>query len=162
GNATGVIDPRGQLTLQGYDQLGRLVSTTDPLGRTAARGYDVLGRGSYETDFGGHTPPHHDHAAGPSHVKNHPPGAPTTTLSDRAGNVTGVLTFAGPGATTGTLGGLRSTRYLYDAADRRVTKIDPMGSRTTYQLDPAGNATGVVDPLWHVTQQSFDPLNRLT
>jgi len=58
----------------------------------------------------------------------------------------------------------RSTaRYLYDSAGNYLTAaIDPLGSRTDYAYDAAGNRTMVNDPKGNITYFGYDSLNNLT
>ncbi|RJQ25247.1 MAG: hypothetical protein C4589_11480 [Peptococcaceae bacterium] len=56
-----------------------------------------------------------------------------------------------------------TARYLYDSAGNYPTAvIDPLGSRTDYAYDAAGNRTMVNDPKGNITYFSYDSLNNLT
>jgi RHS repeat-associated protein len=56
----------------------------------------------------------------------------------------------------------RTTRYEYDAANRLVATVDPLGGRTSLVLDPNGNVVRSTDALGRVVETSFDGRNRPT
>lgn len=51
---------------------------------------------------------------------------------------------------------------LYDAKDRLVNTIDPLGRVMTYTYDAVNNRIALIDPLGRVTQYGYDALDRRT
>ena len=51
---------------------------------------------------------------------------------------------------------------VFDALGRVLQDTGGVGQTTAYSYDSEGNALSITDPLTHVTQQSFDALNRLS
>jgi YD repeat-containing protein len=141
GERTSMTDPLGNTWGFDYDDLGRLVEVTDPLGRSQLSEFDAAGRlirvvQNYE----------------PSRAQNDQSEFNIVTAYDYdpVGNLVGV---------TDTLG--RTTRYVYDAANRLVRTSDPAGSVSQFNYDDAGNLTTLIDPLGHATSFSYDALNRM-
>jgi virginiamycin B lyase len=48
------------------------------------------------------------------------------------------------------------TSYVYDSNCRLLAQIDPMGARTTYGYDSAGDRTTLTDALGHITTNTYD------
>jgi RHS repeat-associated protein len=59
-------------------------------------------------------------------------------------------------------GNLNCTGYSYDAVNRLIDIVDPMGETALNDYDPNGNLTKVTDREGHVTCHYYDAINRRT
>ncbi|GGM45872.1 hypothetical protein GCM10012275_16090 [Longimycelium tulufanense] len=162
GNATEVIDPRGNTTRYTYDRLGRMIvrdepsatnderavwrytythtgevlSVTDPTGARAEATYDDLDRKITST-----------------RVERHPVADNYTTRYeyDDAGNLTAAITPSGA-----------KTTYTYDAVGELIKSTDAAGTPTHYGYDFRGRQVRIADALGRTSRQDFDPLGRMT
>jgi RHS repeat-associated protein len=142
GNLTASIDKRGNEFTKGYDGAGRLISETDALGNTTNYYYDDGGRliarlepAVMESSGSGGPPP----VMGPDGFMIAPP-PPAVSATRKAV----VFTYDAlgrlieksvdqPGEPPRTYG------YRYDAANRLIKEILPLGNYTTHEYDRAGN-----------------------
>ncbi len=139
-------DPRGIVTIYGYNYLNQLTQTTvlplpaadDPVGNNqpevSSSTYDLLGNILSDMDIHGNVTTYQYDGlyrlvlttlpvAGPSGS-----AAQVRTAYDPVGNV--VLQTDANG---------NATIFSYDAADRLIVETDPMGNKVAYEYDPAGN-----------------------
>lgn len=160
GNQLSFTDPRGHTTTTAYDALNRAVSSTDPNGDTTTTTYDVLGNVVAITDPTGATTGFTYDALRRQVSMTDPLGNPTLFEYDAVGNRTGVVDANGV-----------VTRYEFDSLNRLTAVVEnylPAATsdaqanvRTEYTYDGLGNRISIVDANGHVTQFSYDALNRL-
>ena len=157
--------PNGAVVVAAYDHLGRPVRTTQPgvalsvLGPTVTintgLGYDGDGNVITATDGAGDLTQAVYDALGRTIQTINPVGATTRD------------TYSGPVLTDiqNTMGQI--THYDYNGADRLVGVTDPIGTRRSAGLDPAGNTAAITTPLDYNNSQTntvetrgYDALNR--
>ena len=121
-----------------YDNLGRRISETDPLGQSRSFSYDVAGNLLAETDRLGNT---------------------TSYTYDNLGRATHMTLPDPDGA-----GGQPSPvwHYVYDAAGRTISVIDPLGGSVDTTYDKMGRPLTVTDPLGRAATYGYDALGRRT
>ncbi|MCG8460269.1 MAG: DUF6531 domain-containing protein, partial [Holophagales bacterium] len=161
-------DPRGHETRHAYDRLGRLVRrelpAVDGVIDTETVAYDDVARIRTETDArGGVTVTRYDLEGRPVHVTN-PAGGVMEMAYDPEGRKTLETPFYDAGTPR------LEILYTYDAAGRLETRTEPLGRRTTYEHDGAGNRVRETvedvspgsDFVPRVTETDHDALNRPT
>ncbi len=134
--------PNAATTTYGYDDLGRLISTTDPGGHVTRNTYDDAGNlintiQNYDTN----------HGLNEDNVYN----IKTTYEYDARGSlkkVTDALSHA--------------TSYEYDDAGRLLSTTDPGMHVTTNTYDDAGRLASTKDARQHTTSYTYDENGRLT
>jgi RHS repeat-associated protein len=179
GNQITTIDPLGHVTRRTFDERRRLLTLTDPLGGVITNTYDAAGnlltttdavgevtrytyddRGNletetdplggvrrYETDGDGHLIREVDrtgHATIHTYDAN---GNRLTTVSTR--------TLADGAAETLT------TRFVYDAAGRVTSTVDPAGATTSTVYDELGHVLRSIDPLGREIEYVYGQMGRL-
>ncbi len=177
GNLTETRQPNGNVEVQTYDGLNRLLSRTDNLGAVLSRTYDANGNMLTETDGNGATTTRTFDALNRPTREEMPEGRTQTYTWDVAGNR---LSRVDPrGFTTqyvyDDVNRLRQTidpaevgttlATTYDAAGRVATETDRRGLVTTHVRDALGRPTQIIDPPAVGTSRSFtyDAVgNRLT
>ncbi|HLL66968.1 MAG TPA: DUF6531 domain-containing protein, partial [Micromonosporaceae bacterium] len=142
-----------------WDELDRATTDTDPLGEESKTSYDnnnnVTGvedqaksSTKFDYDDNNQTTDVTDSLQGKTHIDY-----------DAAGN---------PEKQTSATGGV--TTWKYNADNQKESEVEPRGNvaganaddyRTRFEYDLAGNPSKTIDPLGHVTETKFDPLNRL-
>jgi RHS repeat-associated protein len=118
-----------------YDAAGNLVKTTPPDGSALTNSYDTAQRLTGVTDLFGQK---------------------IAYTLDANGDITETDTLNATGTTQ------RKHSGIFDALGRILHDIGGAGQTVAYGYDSNGNALTVNDPLGHLTQRAFDPLNRLT
>jgi YD repeat-containing protein len=216
GNVRSVTDPLGRVTSFAYDNLDRQTRVIEAQGtaeqRTASVVYDSADNVVQAFDFLGRLASYSydalnrvtrlDEAVGTSAQRS------ATFLYDAADNLLSVTTGIAPSnpqvVTTsfaydsldrrtqvieayGVTGLARTTTVVYDAGDRVLRVIDPLGRKTltlhdaldrptlvleaagtpaarsrSLDFDPADNPVRLTDPLGRVTQVAYDALDRAT
>ncbi len=144
------------VTFYGYDQLGRLTSSTDGALHTIAHSYDAAGHPTVITYPNGHTVTEtYDGAGNPLSIKDWL-GHTTTFSYDGDGNVTSQTTGSSPAVTD---------TYSYDFADQLVSISDSDGSTvlqhfnyTRTASDLVASATPDASP---PINYNYDPTDRL-
>ncbi len=174
---SGAFDPaypdRNITTYYGYDLAGNQVTVTNALGMVTLNEYDPLNRlmtttANYTTNLGADPATYrlrtvygYDRAGNQVTVTN-PLGVQTVTEYDplnRAGRTIqnyqdGVYDEGFPDQDV-------YTRYQYDQAGRQ-SAVGQIGLyTTTYGYDPLGRQTTATDPLLHTVTRSYDVLGRL-
>ena len=146
-------------------------SVTGPDGQTARFTYDGTGDpGSITDPLGNSTTAHYDPQGNPLLIQT--PLGRKTTFTYSGGHLA---------SATDPLG--RTTRYVYDQANRLIEVIspeggtwsatydadnqltsstDPSGNTTTYAYDANGNLTRVTDPKGNITRYSYNNADQLT
>jgi len=160
GNQVEVVDANGRSTTTEYDGLNRPIYVTDPNSNTTSTIYDAVGNvvtsidptGNY-TDFG------YDELNRQISISD-PLGNTAEYGYDAVGNRTSMTDANGV-----------VTRYEYDDLNRLSAVVEnylPPQSpdhetnvRTVYSYDANGNRLTITDGNGHVTQFSYDALNRL-
>jgi len=135
---TSTVSATGQpsfTTTNGYDPAGNLTSITLPDNSELTYGYDSAHRLVSITDLFDNI---------------------TAYTLDALGDVT-LTNLTNPKATV-----TRTHSDVFDALGRVLQDIGGVGQTTTYAYDSNGNALTITDPRTHVTQQTFDALNRLS
>ncbi|HNT76362.1 MAG TPA: invasin domain 3-containing protein [Anaerolineae bacterium] len=124
-----------------YDAAGNRVEALDMLGRVTRTEYDVLGhelRVVVNYVDGVYDPAHPDE------------DLVTLYAYDVMGNVISTTNAGG-----------HTTQYTYDALNRRVLAVDPLGGKTHFAFDPVGNQIAVTDAASRTTLYKYDALDRM-
>ncbi|OGK98176.1 MAG: hypothetical protein A3D33_18255 [Candidatus Rokubacteria bacterium RIFCSPHIGHO2_02_FULL_73_26] len=172
--ATTMTDPRGNVTVHRFNDLGLPLSTTDalgqttvfeytpgtnlraaitdPLGRVTRFGYDAQGNVATLTDPAGNVrsftyEPTFNRVA----AITDPLGQVTSFASDAQGNLTAI---------TDPLG--NTTTLAYNAQGQPVSTTDSLGNTTTFGYTAQGDLATVSDPLGNTTRRAYDAVSRLT
>lgn len=143
--------PSGAMTRHGYDEIGRVVSTSEisvavPDGATTTFGYDQLSNVVVETapavlnPVSGVT-----HQARTTHVYDDNSNLVSTTLADLTGGDVS-----------------RTTSFTYDLNDRETSTTDPEGGLTSRAYDSVGNVVRVTDAEGRITDTSYNSRNQPT
>lgn len=116
-----VTEPNGHATVNTYDAMGNLLTSTDALGRTTSYTWDALNDETSVTD---------------------PTGVKTTMTYDAAGNL---LSRSTPLTATGQQS---TTTLAYDPAHPGdvIAVTDPLGNRTSVSYDANGDIVSATDP----------------
>lgn len=145
-----VTDPRGQVTSNTYDTLGRLTKVTDPLGHSRTFTYNAAGQVLTETDGLNNTTTF-SYDFGDLRSVTDPLNRTTTIFNDILGRVVSV---------TDPLG--RRAQVERDIMGRVVKTIDPFGQTTTITYDANGNRLTVTNPKTQTITWGYDASNRNT
>ena len=135
---TSTVSAPGQpsfTTTNGYDLVGNLTSVQLPDNSKLTYGYDAAHRLISTTDLFGNA---------------------TVNTLDALGDITLTKVTNPQGTLT------RKHSGVFDALGRVLKDIGGVGQTTKYTYDNNGNARTITDPDGNKTQQSFDPLNRLS
>jgi RHS repeat-associated protein len=163
------------VTVNAYDKLGQLVSTSDPLSHVTSYRYDQLGHLAKITQQNGAAETYTYDANGDELTDTDPTGAQTAVTYDFLGrpvtsteavrqNSTADVTSYTYG-TAGLLASVRSpagmtTGTTYDAAGEPATETDGAGDTTSYAYDAAGRPTKTTLSDGTYTAASYDPAGR--
>lgn len=169
-----VADRAGRSLKFAVNPQGRIEEVRDPVGRTLKYQYDAAGNLTASTDLAGQVTRFEYDAYHNLTKITYPGGASTVTRYDV--NRDWVLSQAGPGpkrtvyeygedpkapesrmwtSITDSLGA--KTVYEYDDAANTVTRIDPLGARTTTYYSPAhGKPVKEVDALGRAVDYAYD------
>ncbi|WP_086139183.1 MULTISPECIES: LysM peptidoglycan-binding domain-containing protein [unclassified Janthinobacterium] len=128
------IDAAGATTSYTYDGLGRLLSATDPLGNVTLNSYD---------------------AAGGRMVVRLANGLTTSSVYNKAGELTDVIQTGLAGEELG------RTSYAYDADGRLRMTTGPTGQRSYVLYDEAGRKAADITAGGTLTQYQYDANNQL-
>jgi RHS repeat-associated protein len=172
GSVAKTIDPRGNITLYEYDELGRTSTVTDALDNTAGYEYNTAGNTiaaylngakqiSYTYDKLGRTLTTTDSRGYTASYTYNNVGA-VLTYTDRNGNET-AYEYDGNYNTvkvTNALGG--TTVYVYDELNRQTSVTDAAGNITSYTYDAVGNLLTTTDALSGTTTNTYSPGGKLT
>jgi len=150
-------DGSTQRTLNTYNSIGNLTSTTDPMGRVTyydyagnlidllqvrqatASGYDTAAKFTYNSQ---HLPLTYTDAA----------GQVTTDTYDAAGNLTSVTNALG-----------QTTTYVRDDLGHLLSEVNPNGQVAhSYTYDMAGRVATETDSEGYTVSYTYDNLDRLT
>lgn len=200
-------DQRNIATQYAYDALGRQIRVTDPLGRVTLNAYNDLGRlTSVTQNYLQGQPQNYKDASGDQYnlittytydvsgnqiAVTDTKGVVTRTYYDAVGraatvvrNFTGTIPNPTPPARSNPpdpLANLRTdtiylgtgnvdsvvdemgetTDYDYDALGRLVSVLDPLQNSTSFEYDANGNRTLMTDAEGIATRYEYDGLNRL-
>jgi RHS repeat-associated protein len=144
-------DKLGRTTSYGYDDMGRLVTTTYPDGTSEGATYDAEGRRLTSTDRGGRTTSYSYDNVGRLLTTTYPDGGVVTNEYDDVGRLVSTKDARG-----------NKTSYTYDAAGRRHTVTDALGNTTSFGYDSNGNQTSILDARGKTTSFVYDAANRRT
>ncbi|WP_300760138.1 hypothetical protein, partial [Janthinobacterium sp.] len=129
------IDKSNNVTSFAYDGLGRLLTTTDPLGNVILHRYDDAG-GRMSVQLAN--------------------GLTTTSVYNKAGELTDVIQTGLAGEELG------RTSYAYDADGRLRMTTGPTGARSYMLYDQAGRKAADITADGVLTQYEYDTGNQLT
>ena len=127
-------------TASKWDRNGNLVAWTDDNGHVTTYAYDGLGRLTTETDALGN--------------------ATTYRYDGNSNLVQSVASERQPEGLTATK--TYTSTYNYDAVNRVMGKIDPLGNRWRYRYDSRHNLILSIDAKGNTSVQRYDGLNRRT
>lgn len=147
------IDPLGGETQIGYDEVGRVVTTTRMLDGVPVQtviDYDAAGRRASQTDANGHTTTFIYDSLNRPLVTVSPGGVAITQTYDALGRVL---------STTNNLG--QVTHLVYDDLDRLVSTQDAEENVTAFEYDVLGNQVAITDANDIRTSYLYDGLQRL-
>lgn len=154
----------GYVSTMKYDIFKRLTSKTDPLGRTTNFSYGVIA-GGCSSCHADEKPTEIILPSGKKVVIEYDLMWRETALIEAAGTSDAATTrttldaVGNPIAVTNALG--KVAMYSYDARNRKVAQVDPLGNRTEWSYDFEGNNLTITDALSRVTSNSFDSMNRM-
>ncbi len=160
GNRTHVLDPQQRTTITSYDELNRPLTQKSPLGYVTTTGYDPYSRVNSIIDPLSRETTLTYTAAGELETRTAPGLSPITYEYDADGNRTKETSPSGESITT----------WTYDGEQRLKTQVDPRGTATetptddfttTYNYDPAGNNTEVINQRGLTTSYTYDARNHL-
>lgn len=160
GNRTQVLDPQQRVTVTGYDELKRPVTRKTARGYITTTGYDPYNRVNSILDPLNRETTLTYTAAGEVETRTSPGLGPVTYEYDDDGNRVKETSPSGQSVTT----------WAHDGEQRLKTKVDPRGTvtetpttdfTTTYNYDPAGNNTEVINQRGHLTSYTYDARNNL-
>jgi YD repeat-containing protein len=177
-----IVSPEGVTTVRGYDEFGRVLTTTDGLGHQILTDYDALGRRAAVTDPEGHITRYTYNGLGNQVAVTDANGVRTSYAYDGLNRQIAVVENDDGGPPTAdrnvrteyaydALGnrlvitnalGYSSTHTTYDALGRPVVVQDALGHETHTRYNALGYRTVVTDANGAVTRYSYDVLNRLT
>jgi RHS repeat-associated protein len=175
GLLTSITDPTGLVTIFGYDGNGRLSSITDPAGRTTQVSIDAQGNLVSVTNADGTAVSYAYDADHLLVAKTDSRGFTTQYIYDGHHRISEV--HAPDGGTTryrpydvqGLINDLPQGTGTFDnpaplikPTDIQVSKTDPVGQTTNYQVNSFGTFNEISDPLGRVTKQEFDKSGNLT
>lgn len=157
--------PVGGQTLNGFDDVGRQVSTTDEAGRVSTSTFDAVGRVASTVTPGGATTTYGYDELGRQTTVTDARGADTTTAYSPGGRVASMTDPAGLTTTYGydlagrqvtvTAPGNRTTTTVYDGDGQVTSTTSPGGLVTAYTYDQAGRVATVTDPAGVVTTRTY-------
>ena len=139
GIPTGGGDSGKVISTQLYDRNSQLVSVTDDNSKVTIKSYDGLNRLVLSQDANGNN---------------------TTTGYDNNHNVISVVQTE-VSVENLVADKLTTTRFVYDALNRRFSSTDALNNTTSYRFDNRNNITSETDALANVTLYIHDGLNRL-
>jgi RHS repeat-associated protein len=153
-------DTTGRPTRYGYDDLGRLKTTTDPLGRVTTRRYDRAGNLTMLEDHGGTcfgqtktgcTTFSYDAADQPSGIDYSDPATPDVTniVYDLAGRRTSMTDGTG------------TSTWGWDSLHRMTSSATPGGGQVGYGYDFEGNLERLTYPGNLLVTRHFDDAGRM-
>lgn len=168
GRVIRTVDGNGNAREQGFDRLGRMVTTRDPLNASRSTSYDAFGQVLAETDALGHTTRYAYDQAARSVTVTTAEGVVSRTTHNRHGQVQARVDGNGnaitneydaDGRLARTTTALASAANVHDAAGRLVQTSDANGHKVAYTYDAANRVkTRTVDPggLALVTAYDYD------
>ncbi|SFH03369.1 YD repeat-containing protein, partial [Duganella sp. CF458] len=140
------VDANGNVSQQGYDKLGQVVTTTDPLNGKRSASYDAFGRVLTQTDALSRVTTHSYNTAERSTTVTTPEGVSVTTTQTRTGqkhsvkdgngNVT-TYSYDQDGKLLAVDSALADSSSEYDVAGQLVKSRDANGNEVTYTYDSA-------------------------
>ncbi|MBU0673185.1 MAG: hypothetical protein KJ950_00920 [Proteobacteria bacterium] len=136
GNMVSTVDPLGNTTTKGHDSMGRVIQETSPLGNSISTSYNDTGKIVSQTDELGKTTTYTRDATGLVTTKTLGDGTSSASYGRNAlGQVTTI---------TDPLDNI--WRRSYDGMGRRVSKTDPLGSRTSISYNNRNRVSQVTYP----------------
>lgn len=158
GRLTRATDPGGMVTFAQFDLRGRVLSTTFGYGASGAETvsvtYDASGRVLSQTTPDGVKKKFSYDSRGRSIGTTMPSGEYNGLRLDGGGRVLGEESFD--------QAGLLRTResQTFNGVGDLVARFDGNGNKRAFGHDAAGNITGTLSALGHLSQITFDSLNR--
>ncbi len=169
---TEVTDSLGNTTLYEWNEAGQIIRTISPLGHISLNEYDEYGRLISETDPAGNTTSYEYDENG-NRIKIISPSGKTVLLSyDKNHMITGITDPAGglwqrqydkSGRVRAVINPLNEKiSYEYGSNGDLTAIIDNKGNRQRLEWDRSGNLTAVGDPLGNYVRYFYDRQGRLT
>ncbi|KUL25127.1 RHS repeat-associated core domain-containing protein [Actinoplanes awajinensis] len=166
-----VVDPDGVTVDFGYDDAGRLITTTDALGNTARLERDALGRvtaavsplgrrTTFDYDTRGHLAGRTD-PGGRTWRYHHSPGGRLRAVTgpDGARQETEFGPHGEPAASIDPLG--HRTTLHYDERGNPARRILPDGTKWDFTHDAMSRLTSTTDPAGATWLREYDPIGTL-
>jgi YD repeat-containing protein len=143
------IDANGNVREQGFDRLGRSITTRDPTNAARSSSYDAFGRVLAQTDALGTVTGYAYDASARSMTVTTPEGIATTTAYTRHGQVQSISDGRG-----------QVTSYRYDRNGNLLETSTPL-TATSRTYDVGGRLTEVQDANGNKVGYSYDAANRV-
>jgi RHS repeat-associated protein len=148
---TVTTDATGGTSVDGYNALDELVTTSQPGQHATTYTYDSAGDRISRTDAAGRTTTY-GYDADRRQVSVAYPDASTPDVS---------YTYDLDGNRTSMTDGTGLSTYAYDARDRLIQEQDGTGDFVGYSVDPSGDVTSITYPGGQDVQRTFDGAGRM-
>ncbi|MDF2649487.1 MAG: repeat-associated core domain protein, partial [Paenibacillus sp.] len=145
-----ITDPRGMVTTNSYDLIGRLISVSDTGGSVTEYTYDAVDNQLTIRDALNHIMSFTYNSRGLMLTQTDANGNKISYQYNGNGKL---MTVTDPKG--------NSTSYTYDDEDRVIQIEDAQGNRTQLTYDPAGRMLNQMDPLGRVSSFTYDAVGNI-
>ncbi len=152
-----ITDAKGNVFTNTYDNVGNLLTITDPLGHLSGQNINAQGLVSLARDAEGSTTHYQYDSEGNVTQETTADGAVITYAYDTNNNrlsESRSRTVNGNPVT-------ETTSYHYDARNRLIKTIDPLGKDSEIEYNLAGQESARIDAKGRRTEYEYDPYGRL-